>query len=284
MTQLFENNPDNFKHTAPADARTRGQKGDWVTCAFCGAQQYKEELGEFLVCGVCGYGFRLGAAQRANMMTDSFTEWHADIEMTTPDFPGYAEKLTRAQAATGLKEAVLTGEAVIEHQRTALAIMDAGFMMGSLGAKTGAKLVALFDDATANDLPVILFSASGGARMQEGIRSLMQLANVSAAIARHREAGLVYIVVLTDPTMGGVTASFAMQGDIILSEPHALVGFAGRRVIEQTIHETLPKDFQRAEHMQASGFIDAIVARPELQHYLGQLLRVHQAPKEDAHV
>ena len=281
MTQLFDNQADKFKHAPNPDAFDKVPAGSWVTCAYCGAQQYQEELGEYLVCGVCGYGFRLGAQQRVDLMTDKFTEWYADIEVTAPDFPGYPEKLAKAQIMTDMKEAVMTGEAVIDGRRTAVAVMDPRFMMGSLGAKTGEKLARLFDDSTAMYLPVVLFSASGGARMQEGIMSLMQLAKVSGAVARHREAGLLYVVVLTDPTMGGVTASFAMEGDIILSEPHALIGFAGRRVIEQTIHETLPKDFQRAEHMQASGFIDAIVQRPELQTYIGKLLRVHQAPLED---
>jgi acetyl-CoA carboxylase carboxyl transferase subunit beta len=209
------------------------------------------------------------------MLTTEFVEMDADLKPDASDFPGYAEKLATAQKMTALGDSVLTGIGLIEGQKAALAIMDSYFIMGSLGSVTGEKITRLIERATAVSLPVILFSASGGARMQEGIQSLMQMAKVSAALAAHREAGLAYIVVLTDPTMGGVTASFAMDGDVTIAEPHARIGFAGRRVIEQTIHEKLPKEFQRAEELLADGFVDAIVPRADLAHVLAQLVRFH---------
>jgi acetyl-CoA carboxylase carboxyl transferase subunit beta len=281
MTELFPNRPTAFTHAPAAEAMDRVPAGSWVTCRVCGQQQYAAAMGKYKVCTNCGYGFRLGAQERLGLTVDQFAEWDADIHVPAPHFPGYAEKLAQAQAQTGLKEAVITGIATIDGYRTAIGVMDAGFIMGSLGEKTGEKLARLFDAATDLKLPVILFTASGGARMQEGIKSLMQLAKVSAAIERHATAGLVYITVLTDPTMGGVTASFAMQGDITLAEPKTLIGFAGRRVIEQTIHEDLPKDFQRAEHVMSSGFLDEIVTRPAMHDYLANLLRLHGAPKAE---
>lgn len=279
MTELFPNHPTAFTHAKNPDAMNRVPDGSWVTCRVCGQQQYAEAMGKYRVCTNCGYGFRLGAYERLDLTVDEFTEIDKDVQMTSPVFPGYAEKLSDAKTKTGLNEAVVTGLATIDGYKTAIGVMDAGFIMGSLGGSTGQKLVDLFDLATSKQLPVILFTASGGARMQEGIMSLMQLAKVSAAVNRHAAAGLVYITVLTDPTMGGVTASFAMQGDITLAEPKSLIGFAGRRVIEQTIHENLPKDFQRAEHVLASGFLDDIVSRPQMHDYLANLLRLHAVPK-----
>lgn len=252
----------------------------FLACPYCGAQSYSKALGEFRVCENCGYGFRLRSRERVALLTEDFEEMDAEIEVSGEDFPGYAEKLQRAKQQTELNDSVLTGIATIDGQKTGLAIMDSYFIMGSLGTITGEKITRLFETATKQKLPVVLFAASGGARMQEGINSLMQMAKVSAAVAEHQAAGLLYVVVLTDPTMGGVTASFAMQGDITLSEPHALIGFAGRRVIEQTIHEKLPKEFQRAEQLLEHGFIDAIVQRKDLSVTLGQLLKWHQAPQE----
>ena len=176
------------------------------------------------------------------------------------NFPGYLEKLKNARK-TGLDEAVLTGEATIEGQAVAIGIMDANFIMGSMGTIVGEKITRLFERATEKHLPVVIFTASGGARMQEGIFSLMQMAKISAALQRHNKAGLLYLTVLTDPTTGGVTASFAMDGDIILAEPQSLIGFAGRRVIEQTIRQELPDDFQKAEFLLEHGFVDQIVPR-----------------------
>jgi len=196
------------------------------------------------------------------------------------DFPEYAEKLAKAQKTTELNDSVLTGLAQIADQKFALGIMDPYFIMGSLGKVTGEKLTRLFERATKECLPVVVFTASGGARMQEGIHALMQMAKVSNAVAKHSEAGLLYISVLTDPTTGGVTASFGMQGDLILAEPHALVGFAGKRVIEQTMHQKIPADLQSAETVLQNGFIDTIVKRREQKQTLAQLLRFHQKEGE----
>ena len=240
---LYENQRSTSKIKRDASVNDRIPDGLFLACPYCGTQMYNKQLGDYRVCAKCGYGFRLQARERVALLTDNFEEMDADIEMTTPDFPGYAEKLARAKSQTDLGESVLTGVANIEGEQMALGVMDSYFMMGSLGSMTGEKITRLFEYATAHQLPVVLFTASGGARMQEGINSLMQMAKVSAAVAAHQEAGLLYLVVLTDPTTGGVTASFAMQGDVTLAEPHALVGFAGARVIESTIHEKLPKDF-----------------------------------------
>lgn len=248
----------------------------FLACPYCGAQSYSKALGPYRVCGNCGYGFRLQARERVALMTDDFTEFDTEIQIVGDDFPGYEEKLNRARQQTELNDSVLTGVATLVGEQTALAIMDSYFIMGSLGTITGEKITRLFEYATQHELPVVLFAASGGARMQEGIKSLMQMAKVSAAVAAHQSAGLAYLVVLTDPTMGGVTASFAMQGDVTLAEPHALIGFAGRRVIEQTIHEKLPKEFQRAEQLLEHGYIDAIVQRKDLTATLAHLLHLHQ--------
>lgn len=191
-----------------------------------------------MTCPSCDYGFRISASDRLGWLVDDFKPFDTELVSQDPlNFPGYQAKLARLRQVTGLNDSVATGLATIDDVQFNLGIMDPTFIMGSLGTITGEKITRLFEDATANRRAVVLFTASGGARMQEGIMSLMQMAKVSNAIAKHSQAGLLYIVVLTDPTTGGVTASFAMQGDIILAEPHALVGFAGRRVIEQTMHE-----------------------------------------------
>ena len=198
------------------------------------------------------------------------------IETQDPlNFPGYQKKLASMRERTGLDEAVLTGTASIKGQKVALGIMDSNFIMASMGTVVGEKITRLFEYATVEKLPVVLFTASGGARMQEGIMSLMQMAKISAAVQRHSKAGLFYLTILTDPTTGGVTASFAMEGDIILAEPQSLVGFAGRRVIENTVRETLPDDFQKAEFLLEHGFVDAIVKRRELPETIAKLVRLH---------
>ncbi len=272
---LYENQRSTSKIKRDASVNDRIPDGLFLACPYCGTQMYNKQLGDYRVCAKCGYGFRLQARERVALLTDNFEEMDADIEMTTPDFPGYAEKLARAKSQTDLGESVLTGVANIEGEQVALGVMDSYFMMGSLGSMTGEKITRLFEYATAHQLPVVLFTASGGARMQEGINSLMQMAKVSAAVAAHQEAGLLYLVVLTDPTTGGVTASFAMQGDVTLAEPHALVGFAGARVIESTIHEKLPKDFQRVETLLENGFIDKIVPRAELGQIIAKIVKLH---------
>lgn len=247
-------------------------------CPACKRMIYQKELGQEKMCHYCSYAFRIGAYQRLVLTvdTDSFEELFAGLETSNPlDFPDYLEKLALVRQKTGLDEAVLTGRAKIMEQDVALGIMDASFIMASMGTVVGEKITRLFEYALEESLPVVLFTASGGARMQEGIMSLMQMAKVSAAVKRHSNAGLFYLTVLTDPTTGGVTASFAMQGDVILAEPQALVGFAGRRVIESTVREQLPDDFQRAEFLQEHGFIDAIVRRQELRETIGFLVRLH---------
>lgn len=196
-------------------------------------------------------------------------------------FPGYENKLKIAKEKTGLDEAVVTGAAFINKHKVALCVMDSNFIMASMGKVVGEKLTRAFERATVEKLPLIVFTASGGARMQEGIMSLMQMAKVSVAVSNHSKAGLLYITVLTDPTTGGVTASFAMQGDIILAETGATVGFAGKRVIEQTIKAKLPEGFQTAEKVLENGFIDKIVARKDLRRALQHLLLLH-APAEKA--
>ena len=251
----------------------------WAKCPNCKRTLYKKEMGAEKVCRHCGYSFRISAWERLALTIDekSFIDWDNDLVQKNPiDFPGYLAKIDKTKEATGLDEAVITGKATINDQNVAIGVMDANFIMGSMGTVVGEKITRLFEKAIVEELPVVLFTASGGARMQEGIFSLMQMAKISAAVKRHSNAGLLYITVLTDPTTGGVTASFAMEGDIILAEPQTLVGFAGRRVIEQTIRQQLPDDFQKAEFLLQHGFIDQIVPRLELRDRLTQLLSFHQ--------
>ena len=211
----------------------------------------------------------------------SFEEMFTGIETTDPlNFPNYKKKLAAVREMTGLDEAVLTGTALIKGQKVALGIMDSNFIMASMGSVVGEKITRLFEFATNEKLPVVLFTASGGARMQEGIVSLMQMAKISAAVQRHSKEKLFYLTVLTDPTTGGVTASFAMEGDIIMAESQALVGFAGRRVIESTVREKLPDDFQKAEFLQEHGFVDLIVERSQIRATVGQLLALHGGKHE----
>lgn len=231
-----------------------------------------------LVCP-CGYHFRMKARQRIKLITDkeSFRELFADIRSCNPlDFPGYTEKVETVTGASGEAEAVICGTASIGDIPCALFVMEPYFMMGSMGSAVGEKVTRLFEYATVHRLPVIGFTVSGGARMQEGLLSLMQMAKTSAAVKRHADAGLLYAAVLTDPTTGGVTASFAMEADIILAEPGATVGFAGARVIEQTTRKALPKEFQKSEFVLEHGFIDRIAARPVQRKLLTEILRLHR--------
>ncbi|TCD45676.1 acetyl-CoA carboxylase carboxyltransferase subunit beta [Streptococcus sp. X16XC17] len=250
----------------------------FAKCPACKKTIYQKDLGVDKTCPFCAYTFRISALERLNLIVDagSFEEYFAGIETKNPlNFPGYGEKLAQTRQKTGLDEAVLTGIATIHGQKVALGIMDANFIMASMGTVVGEKITRLFEKATQHKLPVILFTASGGARMQEGIMSLMQMAKISASVKRYSEAGLFYLTILTDPTTGGVTASFAMEGDVILAEPQSLVGFAGRRVIESTVRETLPDDFQKAEFLLEHGFVDAIVKRTDLRDVIGNLVRLH---------
>lgn len=230
-----------------------------------------------LVCS-CGYHFRMKARQRIQMITDkgSFHELYPNMKADNPlNFPGYKEKLETVRVASSEKEAVVCGTAAIGKQKCCLFVMEPYFMMGSMGSAVGEKVTILFEYAVQHRLPVIGFTVSGGARMQEGLLSLMQMAKISAAVKRHSDAGLLYIAVLTDPTTGGVTASFAMEADIILAEPGAIVGFAGARVIEQTTRKTLPEGFQKSEFVLKHGFIDSIIQRSSQKKYLNELLKMH---------
>lgn len=249
------------------------------SCPNCRAVIFTNTIGADYLCPKCQYHLQFPAANRVEWLVDagSFQEWDADLKANDPlDFPGYVDKIEQSKKTTKLEEAVLTGEGKLEGLPFALGVMDSRFIMASMGTVVGEKLTRLFERATEKKLPVILYIASGGARMQEGILSLMQMAKISQAVAKHSEAGLLYIPVLTHPTTGGVTASFAMQGDITLAEPKATVGFAGRRVIAQTIKSELPADFQTAESVLENGFIDKIVSRETQHKFLHFLLLVHQ--------
>ena len=248
-------------------------------CPGCKYTIYQKDLGSERICPHCGYTFRISAQERLALTIDmgTFLEMFKGIETQDPlNFPGYRKKLTLMREKTGLDEAVVTGTALIKGEKVALGIMDSNFIMASMGTVVGEKITRLFEYAAAEKLPVVLFTASGGARMQEGIMSLMQMAKISAAVKRHSNAGLFYLTILTDPTTGGVTASFAMEGDIILAEPQSLVGFAGRRVIENTVREDLPEDFQKAEFLLEHGFVDAIIKRRELPDMIARLVRLHK--------
>lgn len=231
----------------------------------------------------CGHHFRLNARQRIGLITDrdSFAERDWNIQSTDPlSFSGYQAKLETAKLSSSEQEAVICGTATIGGEKCCFFVMEPGFMMGSMGAAVGEKITRLFEYALVCRLPVVGYTVSGGARMQEGLISLMQMAKTSGAIKRHSDAGLLYITVLTDPTTGGVTASFAMEGDIILAEPGATVGFAGTRVIEQTTRKQLPKGFQKAEFLLEHGFVDAIVPRNDQKETLSFLLKLHRRGKQ----
>lgn len=251
-------------------------------CNMCGGAIVTEDVKKnYYICPRCKGYFRVHARERIRRVADegSFEEWDRDLTGGNPlDYPGYEEKLAATRLKTGLREAVVTGKCRVGGQETVLGVMDGRFLMASMGEAVGEKITRAAERATKERLPLILFTCSGGARMQEGIFSLMQMAKTSAALRRHSDAGLLYITVLTDPTTGGVTASFAMEGDIILAEPGALIGFAGPRVIEQTTGQKLPKGFQRAEFLLEHGFIDRIVERGELKQTLSDILRMHRAP------
>ena len=251
-----------------------------ITCPKCGQESERRLVAQGLsVCPKCGYHWPIGAYYRLSTILDpgSFRELHPRLSAGDPlHFPGYQEKLDAAQHKTGLTEAVVTATGTIGGSRCVVGVLDSRFLMGAMSTAVGEKVTLAIEFAAKNKLPLILFAASGGARMQEGILSLMQMAKTSAALARFSDKGLLYISVLTDPTTGGVTASFASLGDIILAEPGALIGFAGPRVIQQTIGETLPEGFQRAEYQESHGFVDAVVPREKMRDTLSQLLWLHE--------
>lgn len=255
-------------------------KGLLRKCNKCGAAIIAEDVKEGnYICPKCGGYFRIHAYRRIQMVADegSFQEWDESLVGENPmEYRGYLEKLTQAQGKTLLREAVVTGKCRINGCETVIGVCDGRFLMASMGWAVGEKITRAVERAVEEKLPVILFACSGGARMQEGITSLMQMAKTAAALKRHSDAGLLYISVLTEPTTGGVTASFAMLGDVILAEPGALIGFAGPRVIEQTLRQKLPKGFQRAEFLLEHGFVDEIVERENLKRTLTKILEIHE--------
>ncbi len=256
--------------------------GLWGKCPECGQVEYRKDLiANAYVCKKCGHHNRIDSQERIDLIADtnSFKALDSKISPVDPlgfkDRRAYADRLRESQASTGMKDGVITGICKVESMPMALAVMDFRFMGGSMGSVVGEKITRLVEKATSEKMPLLIVCASGGVRMQEGMLSLMQMAKISGALERHREAELLYMPLLTHPTTGGVTASFAMLGDLILAEPKALIGFAGRRVIEQTLREKLPDNFQTAEYLQEHGFVDTIIPRTELRETLSKLLKLH---------
>ncbi|MBQ8590962.1 MAG: acetyl-CoA carboxylase carboxyltransferase subunit beta [Firmicutes bacterium] len=276
------------KRDGTAD-RSRPKIADdaYLKCPDCDQVLYSQDVKDHMdVCPECGHHFKMSVRRRLDLIVDPGTFTELDYEAMAPEgreskksnpigFPGYEQKLSAAKKRSGEEEGVFCGLGKIGGWETGIFIMDPDFMMGSMGTAVGERITCLFEYALKKRLPVVGYTVSGGARMQEGILSLMQMAKVSGAVKRHSDAGLLYVVVLTDPTTGGVTASFAMEGDIILAEPKALIGFAGPRVIEQTILQKLPEGFQRAELLLEKGFVDDIVDRKRQKSYLKNLLELH---------
>lgn len=284
MFQSFINRQKKYAKTKASDLKPEIPAGMYTKCPHCKNNLYMIDLIANLgVCMQCDGHLPVSPRGRLAKLMDPNTFEEFDKEMTTSnplDFEEYEHKVEGYIKKTDENEAVVTGKGKINGFTTIVAVMDSRFMMGSMGSVVGEKITRAIEYATENSLPVIIFCASGGARMQEGIYSLMQMAKTSAALARHDEKGLLYISVLTHPTTGGVTASFAMLGDIILAEPNALVGFAGPRVIEQTINQKLPQGFQKAEFLLEHGMIDGIVNRKEMKQTLGRLLEFHSKEGE----
>ncbi len=261
--------------------------GLWGKCPECNQVVYRKDLiANASVCSNCGHHNRIDSEERINLIADpgTFKAFDKELSPTDPlgfkDRRAYADRLRESQANTGMKDGVVTGICKVESIPMALAVMDFRFMGGSMGSVVGEKITRLIEKATSTKIPLLIVCASGGARMQEGMLSLMQMAKISGALERHRKAELLYMPLLTHPTTGGVTASFAMLGDLILAEPKALIGFAGRRVIEQTLREKLPENFQTAEYLRDHGFVDKIVPRTQLRKTLGILLKLHGAEKK----
>lgn len=294
--EIFKVVKDRFKDDSKKEAAQSGSeqssveipKGLLFKCPRCGVVSYRDEFERNRsVCMACGYHARIGHRERLEMTVDkgSFQEFDAGMTSLNPiDFPEYEQKISELQKKCGMKEAVITGVCRIHRYEAVIGIMDSSFMMASMGSVVGEKITRAFEYATEHKLPVVLFTASGGARMQEGIISLMQMAKTSGAIARHNEAGQLYVTVMTDPTTGGVTASFASLGDIIIAEPKVLIGFAGRRVIQGTIKQQLPDDFQTAEFMLENGFVDMIVDRKSMRPTLSKIFRMHNYTRPGPYV
>lgn len=282
---VVSSKPLDSYHEEKTEVKPSIPDGMWTKCPHCFKILYKEDIDrQGKVCNYCKYNFRLNPRERLEMILDegSFKEFYTDIIGGNPlSFPDYDEKKQTLREKLKEDEAVVCGEGYINGNKVLIGVMNSEFLMGSMGCVVGEKLTRLIEEATALKTPLIIFTASGGARMQEGILSLMQMAKVSGALNRFHERGGLYITVLTDPTTGGVTASFAMLGDIIISEPRALIGFAGRRVIEKTIGEKLPEDFQSAEFLLENGFIDMICERAKLKNILSKILMLHGGVKND---
>lgn len=272
--------PQKDMEAKPKEEKTSSAEELWTSCMSCKSLILKEDLLEnYYVCPKCGYYYRLTARQRIELFMDQGSFVERDNDMRPKNilkFPDYNAKLKKATEESGENESVICGTAAVSGYPCCIFVMEPRFMMGSMGSITGEKITRLFEYAAEKKLPVIGFTASGGARMQEGTLSLMQMAKTSGAIKRHSDKGLLYITVLTDPTTGGVTASFAMEGDVIISEPGALIAFAGPRVIEQTINQKLPDGFQRAEFLLNKGFVDKIVERRDMKDFFTTMLRLHK--------
>lgn len=275
-----QKNEEPSKQEAAPRKKTDIPDNLFFKCPRCSEVTPTEEFARAnKVCPKCSYHSRISSAERIKAVCDkdSFIEFDKEMKSRNPiGFPDYDEKQAALREKTGLNDAVITGECTIRNERCVLIVMDSRFMMASMGSVVGEKIARAFEFATKERLPVIAFTASGGARMQEGIVSLMQMAKTSGAVAMHSQAGLLYITVLTDPTTGGVTASFASLGDIIIAEPKVLVGFAGRRVIEGTIRQRLPDDFQSAEFLLEHGFVDMICERNRMRRTLAHLIKLHK--------
>jgi len=256
--------------------------GLWVKCLECSQVAYRKDLiSNFNVCSNCGHHNRINSDERINIIADknSFKEFDSSLSPTDPlgfeDRRSYADRIKESQAGTGLRDGVVTGICSVNSMPLALAVMDFRFMGGSMCSVVGEKITRIIERATLENFPILIVCASGGGRMQEGMLSLMQMAKISGALKKHKEKNLLYMPLLTHPTTGGVTASFAMLGDLILAEPKALIGFAGRRVIEQTLREKLPDNFQTAEYLLEHGFVDVIVKRKDLKDTLTKILKIH---------
>ena len=283
LKDMFKNTTSRSQYISLTAGKPEVPAGLLRKCNKCGAAIIAEDVKNgYYICPKCHGYFRVHAYRRIEMLADegSFEEWDKEMDFVNPlDFKGYEDKVARLKEHTKLNEAVVTGKIMINGNPAVIGVCDGRFMMASMGHIVGEKITRAVERATAEKLPVIIFTCSGGARMQEGIVSLMQMAKTSAALKRHSDAGQLYVSVLTDPTTGGVTASFAMLGDIILAEPKALIGFAGPRVIEQTIGQKLPKGFQRSEFLLEHGFVDRIVEREEMKDVLAQILEIHSGKK-----
>lgn len=286
MKDLFKVVKNRIKNNKKVKQKNKANmpSGLFFKCPRCQTLIFMEEFkAAGRICTNCNYHARITAKQRIKITADpgSFKEFDFNLTSKNPiEFPKYEEKINQFKSLTGLNEAIITGECEINGEKTVIGVMDSYFMMGSMGSVVGEKITRAFEKATEKKLPVILFTASGGARMQEGIISLMQMAKTSGAVGLHSKEGLFYCAVLTDPTTGGVTASFASLADVTLAEPKVLVGFAGRRVIESTILKRLPDEFQSAEFLKEHGFVDKIVERKNLKQTLHTLLKLHKKEME----